>query len=111
MIDTQSIMKHIKFTGKNKFVMKQTPEEERFLQFLDECIDKGITEQEQETGEHITLTEGDRYKLRWLLIRDMLIDKGMDPAELDAMEEATKEAAEAAIQEHEKRVSAFKVIK
>ena len=111
MIDTQSIMKHIKFTGKNKYTIDQSPEDEQFIKKLDEAIDASISRLEKKTGKPITITEGDRYELRWKLIKKILIAQGTDPAKLDEMEAAAIAATDAAIKEHEQRVSAFKVIK
>lgn len=105
------VAKNLHFVGKKGYTLDQDPQGEKLIQDIDVAIDKGIADIERETGVKITLNDGERYELRWQIIRDLLIERGCDPAELDAMAEAAREATEEAIADHEKRVDSFKIVK
>jgi len=111
MLDARDLVsKNLHFVGKKGYVLDQDPQGEKLIHDIDVAIDKGIADIERETGAKITLNDGERYELRWQLIRDMLIERGCDPAELDAMAEAAREATREAMSEHKKRVDGFKIV-
>ena len=99
------------FVGVHGCKMDQLPEEKELLREIDKAIDEAVANVARETGKRVTITEGDRYELRWEYIRGMLIDRGCDPDELDAMADAVREATREAIAEHKKRVDSFKIVK
>lgn len=105
------VAKRLHFIGVHGCKMDQLPEEKELLREIDKAIDETVENVARETGKRITLGEGDRYALRWEYIRGMLIDRGCDPDELDAMAEAVREATREAIADHEKRVDSFKIVK
>lgn len=111
MDNAKDIIEKIHFTGKRKYTIDQSPEDEQFIKKLDEAIDASISRLEKKSGKPITITEGDRYELRWRLIKKMLIAQGTDPAKLDEMEAAVIAATDEAIDAREKFVNSFKVIK
>ena len=105
------ITNELHFYGKNKYWMNQTPEEAKFLAHLDEVINRAIKRTEEETGAPVEITEGDRYLLRWELIKKILIARGMDPATLEEMQHTVTEATDAAIKERRAFVDQFKLVK
>lgn len=110
MLDARELVaKNLHFVGRKGFKIDQTPEDKEFIREIDAAIDREVAKMEMETGAKITLTEGERYQLRWECLRGLLIRRGCDPAELDAMAEAARKATDEAIAEHEKRVDGFKI--
>jgi len=105
------VANRLHFIGVHGCKIDQTPEDKEFIREIDAAIDREVAKMEMETGTKITLTEGERYQLRWECIRGLLIRRGCDPAELDAMAEAARKATDEAIAEHEKRVDGFKIVK
>lgn len=105
------ITNELHFYGKDKYWVDQTPEEAEFLAQLDEVINQAIKRTEEETGKPVEITEGDRYLLRWELIKKILIERGMDPAELEEVQNAVADATETAIKERRAFVDQFKVVK
>lgn len=107
----QDVIDKIHFTGKYKYTIEQNASEEEFIKKLDEEIDKAIRAAVGDTAGPIVIPTSTRHRLRWRLIRQMLIEKGMDPAELDEMKAAIEAATDEAVTAHEKRVDSFTVIK
>lgn len=111
MLDARDLVsKNLHFVGKKGFKIDQTPEDKEFIREIDAAIDKEIADMSRKTGKRITLTEGERYFLRWRFFKEILIRQGVDPAELDAMAEAARKATDEVIAEHEKRVDGFKIV-
>ena len=111
-IDARELVANrLHFIGVHGCKTDQLPEEKEKLKEIDKAIDEAVANVARETGKRITITEGDRYELRWEYIRGMLIDRGCDPGELDAMAEAVREATREAIADHKKRVDSFKIVK
>lgn len=105
------ITNELHFHGKNKYWMDQTIEEAEFLAHLDKVINRAIKRTEEETGAPVEITEGDRYLLRWELIKEILIARGMNPATLEEMQSAVTEATDTAIKERRAFVDQFKLVK
>ena len=111
-IDARELVANrLHFIGVHGCKTDQLPEEKELLREIDKAIDEAVANVARETGKRITITEGDRYELRWEYIRGMLIGRGCDPGELDALAEAVREATREAIADHKKRVDSFKIVK
>ena len=105
------ITEKIHFIGANRYKIDTAPEEEQLLQEIDATIDEAAANVTRETGRRITINEGDRYALRWEVIKAILIERGCSEMELDAMAQAVKDATDQAINERKQFIDSFKIVK